>query len=215
MQTPPVIAGGVFIFFNYRESNGKNFHADFTLFMMMVNSITYLFLAFVTSVFSPKPKEKAEELVDWKSNRPLTWSDYKGTPNPESDAAATTTTLVGIEYHIKNNSFSYSIQCRFSKNQSWGLHKTAYILAHEQGHFDIAEIYARKLNQEMQEYIFNRRTYEKDLRKIYNKVMQEKEDFQNRYDKETRHSINREKQFAWLDQIDELLEETADYADYK
>lgn len=156
-----------------------------------------------------------DDLIDWNFGRPLSWDDYKGAPNPNSDAAATTTTLVGIEYHIRNNEFTYSIQCRFSKNRSWGLHKTSYILAHEQGHFDIAEIFARKLNREMAAYKFNRRSYEKDLKSIYNRVMQEKEDFQNRYDKETKHSINKQKQYAWLDYIDELLEETADYTDYR
>ncbi len=159
-------------------------------------------------------QSRDEELLEWNAARKLTWSDYKASPNPETDAAASTTTYLGIDYNISSASFSYKIQSVFSKTRSWGLHKTAYILRHEQGHFDIAEIYARKLHKEMSEYKFNRRTYQKDLQKIYDKVTGEKEEMQNDYDNETRHSINREKQAEWLKKIAKLLEEYEDYADY-
>ena len=54
------------------------------------------------------------------------------------------------------------------KNQDHGdSHKTDYILKHEQGHFDIAEIFARKLNKKMSEYKFNKTTYKTDLKNIY------------------------------------------------
>ncbi|MEO7924148.1 MAG: DUF922 domain-containing protein [Chitinophagaceae bacterium] len=155
-----------------------------------------------------------EELMAWSPTRKLNWNDYKASPNPESDAAASTTTILGIDYNISSTSFSFKIQSLFSKTRSWGLHKTNYILSHEQGHFDIAEVYARMLNKEMSEYRFNKKTFQKDLQKIYEKVTKEKEETQNSYDKETRHSINREKQAEWLKRIEEMLEEYSDYADY-
>ncbi|MEO6611950.1 MAG: DUF922 domain-containing protein [Chitinophagaceae bacterium] len=159
-------------------------------------------------------QSKDEELLEWNGARKLTWSDYKASPNPESDAAASTTTYLGIDYNISSTSFSFKIQSLFSKTRSWGLHKTPYILSHEQGHFDIAEVYARKLHKEMSEYKFNKKTYQKDLQKIYNEVTGEKEDVQNEYDRETRHSINKEKQAEWLKKIAKMLEEYEDYADY-
>jgi hypothetical protein len=159
-------------------------------------------------------QDKDEEVLSWSATRKLTWADYKATPDPESDAAASTTTYLSIEYQISSNSFSFTIKSRFSKDRSWGRHKDAYILSHEQGHFDIAEIFARKLHKEMSEYKFNNRTYQKDLKKIYEKVTYEKEEMQNEYDRETRHSINREKQAEWLKKIEKLLEEYADYAGY-
>lgn len=159
-------------------------------------------------------QDKNEEMIDWASNRKLSWTDYKANPSPNSDAAASTTTLIGIEYKMSNNSFDYSISCKFSLSRSWGLHKTDYILSHEQGHFDIAEIYARKLHKAMSEYQFNSRTYQKDLRKIYQDIMKEKEEFQNTYDRETNHSIKKDKQAEWLVRIAALLEEYKDYAGY-
>ncbi len=159
-------------------------------------------------------QSKDEELMAWNAARKLTWSDYKASPNPESDAAASTTTYLAIDYNISSTSFSYKIQSLFSKTRSWGLHKTNYILSHEQGHFDIAEVFARKLHKKMGEYKFNKKTYQKDLRKIYDEVTDEKEEVQNQYDRETRHSINKEKQAEWLKKIAEMLEEYKDYADY-
>lgn len=155
-----------------------------------------------------------EELLKWNAARKLTWADYKARPDPDSDAAASTTTVLNIEYNISNNSFSYKIKSNFIKNRSWGRHKDAYILSHEQGHFDIAEIFARKLHKEMSAYKFNSRTYQKDLKKIYEEVTDEKEETQNDYDRETRHSINKEKQAEWLKKIEKMLEEYAAYADY-
>jgi len=159
-------------------------------------------------------QSKEEELLDWSASRRLTWNDYKASPDPESDAAASTTSVLAIEYNISSSSFGYKIESRFSKTRSWGLYKTDYILSHEQGHFDIAEIFARKLNKKMSEYKFNKRTYQQDLNKIYNDILDEKEEMQNEYDKETNHSINKEKQKEWLKKIKEKLDEYEDYADY-
>lgn len=159
-------------------------------------------------------QDKNEELLAWNSGRKLTWSDYKAKPDAYSDAAASTTTYLSIEYNISKNGFTYKIESRFSKTRSWGLHKTSYILSHEQGHFDIAEIFARKLYMKMNTYKFDKRSYQKDLNKIYNDILKDKEDMQNDYDRETNHSINKTKQTEWLVKIERMLEEYKDYADY-
>lgn len=159
-------------------------------------------------------QRKEEELLAWSDSNRLTWADYKGKPDTESDAAASTTSYLAIDYTIRSNSFSYKIESRFSKTRSWGLHKTNYILRHEQGHFDIAEVFARKLHKKMSKYKFNRKTYQKDLKKIYDEVTKEKEEIQNSYDEETNHSINRKKQAEWLKKIEEMLDEYVAYSNY-
>ena len=159
-------------------------------------------------------QDRQEELLEWQPLYKLNWADYKASPDFGSGAAATTTTYLGIEYNIDKSGFTYRISCRFSKNKSWGLHKTDYILSHEQGHFDIAEIFARKLHKEMSEYRFNSKTFQKDLQRIYENLMTEKENMQNEYDRETNHSINKVRQKEWLEKISQLLIEFEDYADY-
>jgi hypothetical protein len=155
-----------------------------------------------------------EELIHWSENRKLTWADYKGKAKTEADVAASTATYLGIEYSFNSKGFGYKITCSFSKNKSWGLHKTDYILAHEQGHFDIAEIFARKLNKQMNAYRFDKDNFKDDLKKIYTSITSEKEAMQNEYDRVTNHSILKEKQMEWLKKIDDLLKEYQEYADY-
>ena len=176
--------------------------------------LKYFLLFFLLAPSALFAQSNDEELLDWSASRKLSWADYKANPKPESDAAASTTTYLGIDYNISSTSFSYRIQSRFSKTRSWGLHKTDYILSHEQGHFDIAEIFARKLNKKMSEYSFNKRTYQQDLNKIYHDILDEKEKMQNDYDKETNHSINKEKQAEWLKKIKAKLDEYEDFAGY-
>lgn len=174
----------------------------------------FISLLLVSAPLLLSSQTRHEELLDWDANRKLTWADYKAKPDQNSDAAASTTSILVISYNISSTGFTYKIECRFSKTRSWGLHKTDYILSHEQGHFDIAEIFARKLHKKMSEYRFNKKTYQKDLDKIYEEVVREKEKMQNDYDKETNHSINKQKQAEWLQKIKALLEEYKNFADY-
>lgn len=159
-------------------------------------------------------QDENEELMNWNSGKRLVWSDYKSRPDVHSDAAASTATYLGINYSMTSSSFSYKITCSFSKDKSWGRYKTDYILSHEQGHFDITEIFARKLNKRLTEYKFDQANYKTDLQKIYQDILDEKEKFQNEYDEETDFSRNKEKQAEWLRKIEKMLDELKEYANY-
>ncbi len=159
-------------------------------------------------------KTEDEEFIPWAFNRRLSWEDFLCEPKKNSDAVASTSTSLGIAYQVEHGQLTYSITCNFSKHKSWGLLKTDYILAHEQAHFDITEIYARKLYQALQGYEFNRKTYRKDVNEIYRAIVQEKEDMQAAYDRESDHSRNRKAQYEWLQKIDQMLNETAPWGQY-
>jgi hypothetical protein len=179
--------------------------------MKKTSLILLLSLLAIPAIFG---QDKDEELISWKEGERLTWKDYKARPESGSGAAASTATYLSISYNITSNGFGYKILSQFSKTKSWGLYKTDYILSHEQGHFDIAEIFARKLNKEMSLYQFNKHTYQKDLQKIYNSILEEKEEMQNEYDRQTRHSVDKDQQASWLQYIKNQLTEYKDYAAY-
>ena len=67
----------------------------------------------------------------------------------------------------------------------------------------------------MSEYRFNKNSFKTDLKKIYDEITRAKEAMQNEYDKETNHSIKKEKQEEWLKKIQEELNEYKDFADYQ
>jgi len=167
-----------------------------------------------TVVLLRTPVKEDNTIVPWSYTRKLSWSDFQSEPQRNTDAVALTSTSLGLSYQINNSVLTYEINCTFAKNKSWGLLKTDYILAHEQGHFDITEIYARRLNKAMQQYEFNAQTYKQDINAIYESIVQEKEASQEAYDGETDHSRNRNVQMEWLKKIKSQLQETAPYAVY-
>lgn len=171
-----------------------------------------LLAVFLASTVRAQPAD--DGLVDWNANRPLEWSDYLGSPDPASGAAASTATLVAVNYKFSANGVDFQIRCSFSPQRSWGLHKDATILDHEQGHFDISELFARQLCRELKAYHFDKRTYQSDLNAIYNKVMKERQEMQDQYDRETNHSINAAVQAAWKKKIARLLDNMRAFANY-
>jgi hypothetical protein len=190
-------------------------------------SVALLALGFSGQPLSPKENSvrpafsdtaslaaKDNEIIPWTPEERLTWDDFLSEPKRGTDAVASTSTSLGIAYQVQSGQLTYHITCNFSKEKSWGLMKTDYILAHEQGHFDITEIFARKLNEALQNYEFNKRTFKRDINNIYQSIVQQKEDFQHKYDGETDHSRNRKLQYDWLNTIQSLLDETAVYASY-
>ncbi|HKC37512.1 MAG TPA: DUF922 domain-containing protein [Chitinophagaceae bacterium] len=155
-----------------------------------------------------------EDFIKWNEGRKLTWDDFKAAPMKLGSTAAMTTTHLGFSYNVVNGKITYKIDCQFEKNRSWGLIKNDWILKHEQGHFDIAEIFARKLNKAVGEYQFNKNTFQKDLDDIYKTVVDEKEKFQQQYDDETDYSRNKTNQDGWLNKIESGLKQNKSWADY-
>lgn len=159
-------------------------------------------------------KTETSEVIPWTNEQRLDWNDFLSEPVRGTDAVASTSTSLGISYQLSDGQLVYHITCSFNKEKSWTLLKTGYILSHEQGHFDITEIFARKLNEALQQYQFNRRTFKKDINRIYQSVVQQKENFQKKYDEATDHSRKRKEQYDWCDTIDHLLAETQPYSNY-
>ncbi|HYO20905.1 MAG TPA: DUF922 domain-containing protein [Flavisolibacter sp.] len=158
--------------------------------------------------------DNEDEMIPWRTQRKLSWEDFHSTPQKQGDAVASTSTSLGISYQVKNGELAYTITCNFSKKKSWGLLKTEYILAHEQAHFDITELHARKLYEALYHYEFNPETFKKDIAAIYERIVKEKEEMQEAYDSETDHSRKRRIQYDWLDRIDTMLAETEPFSSY-
>jgi hypothetical protein len=178
-----------------------------------------LLLSFITC-FLPADKnistmQKEEDFIDWQENRKLSWDDFQGKPDKDSPNAALTSSGIQADFSFGSKGYSFSIRCRFNKNRSWVKIKTDNILSHEQGHFDITEIFARKFCKALREYRYNEKTVQQDLQKIYHDVLTEHQEWQVRYDRETNHSINREEQQAWERKIADALKSLEDYKDYK
>ncbi len=159
--------------------------------------------------------QKNNLVIYWSHERKLVWDDFKASPPKNSPLAAVTNTHIGFSFYYSNNKLNHSIDCHFNQYNSWGIVKTDFILQHEQGHFDIAEIFARKLKKSIVEYQFNSTNYRNDLDTIFEKITTEESEFQKLYDNETNHSRNKQRQFEWVEKITQQLNLLNSYSNYR
>jgi len=173
-----------------------------------------LLFSILISLLHFSSSNQDNSLIDWNAGRKLNWSDFKAEPKKDYAAAALTSTSIKIDCGYSNNIAKYHISCSFDKKKSWGRVKNDYILSHEQAHFDIAEIYARKLNKLLRSYKPDENNFTRDVNKIYENVMKEYNDMQEEYDQETNFSINKIKQEEWLGKVSKELDNLNKYSKY-
>ena len=152
-----------------------------------------------------------EEAILWDKSRKLTWEDFKGAPENTRAAAVTAS---GLTYEFsttkKNNQvvdIDFTVSSHFYPSKSWYRPEVCdtVILGHEQLHFDITEVYARKFIKLLKAKKFSNNV-KNEVKQIYNTINSELNDFQNLYDSETNFSRNREAQLAWELKVKKLLE---------
>ncbi len=159
--------------------------------------------------------QQQNNLIDWSPARKLTWEDFKGPVDAESKNAALTSSSINIEFGYDDSGLEYTIKCSFNKQKSWVRIRNNEVLAHEQGHFDLAELHARKLHKAMKGYKFNARTVSNDVNKIYDSLMNAHHQAQNLYDQETDFSRNKPKQEDWQRKIADDLKVLQGFAGYR
>ena len=148
----------------------------------------------------------------WEAGSQLTWADFRGVPPGDKTVAATTAS--GISYSFKTRglpgqyTLDYEVIAYFYPEKSW-YHpelSDAVVLMHEQLHFDITELFARKMHK-----ILSGRTFSGnvrgEVRQIFSKINKELKAFQDRYDLETDFSRNWEAQEQWNKRIAKRLVE--------
>ena len=152
-----------------------------------------------------------EEVISWSPGLKLSWVDFKGKPTNREAAAITAS---GITYSFSTTSWKdevtldFIVTTHFYPNKSWYRPDLcdAVILSHEQLHFDIAEVFARKMRKRLASTKFTKNV-KAEVAKIYDEINIALYVFQNRYDNETNFSKAREKQWLWNEKIAMLLEE--------
>ena len=143
----------------------------------------------------------------------LQWQDYQETERipgghalartymklqsdiPDSAVVTARGNEVRIEiYALMIPAFSY-VRKGYSNNS---------VLAHEQMHFDIEELFARQLRKAIAEDTFTLKTYKKEIRKIEKKIWHDMQQMQDDYDA-THRSSDRGHNW-WVRTINERLD---------
>lgn len=151
------------------------------------------------------------ERFTWDQTRMLQWTDFKGTPDSLENWAASSSTGISQSYATNSDGLidkkSISAVAHFYPEYSWVRHKekTKHLLAHEQTHFDITEVYARKLEERVASFDFTLNSLE-EIKILYKEIEEARVETQRLFDKETNHSIDHMKEVQWEFKVARWLE---------
>ena len=156
---------------------------------------------------------KAQDKLFWNENRKLVWADFQSQTKPNTSQAAATT-YCGMSYLLKSSTKKFTdkqvkIESFFIPSKSWSHpeHKTDNVLMHEQSHFDIAELFARRFRK----IISDKSLDVKSLQKYYERIYDDYKAYQQDYETVTNHGRIRDKQLEYSQKIDEEIEELSDF----
>lgn len=142
--------------------------------------------------------------IEWSDKLYLSWNDYqfKETTNEDRGGMALTSVKHSVRGGIVGGIPRFEVKVLFVRGDSWTTDSTNIaLLAHEKLHFDIAELYGRKIRKQIDE-LYKRG--ERDL-KIYNKyVKQLLADFNRyslNYDTKTQNGKDFDEQKKWFDNV--------------
>lgn len=173
-----------------------------------------LFLKFfLLSVLVLFPLNDSEKMA-WSEDRKLTWEDFQGKPDRAANYVASTNSGITFSYSISEENgereLDWTVQSHFYPKLSWFKKEkvSEYILNHEQTHFDITELHARKLRKNLENARFSKRI-KQEIETIYRENENERREMQQKFDSETGHSINREKELFWGNYVAQQLKEHA------
>ena len=171
------------------------------------------FISFLLSIWLfPISAGQPNELY-WSSNEPITWDDFEGQKKYRSSFVAQTVSLIEQSFACKGDHFEFDIKAKFNKNKSWTITDKADVLKHERKHFDITEVYARKMRKAYTELKYPCSYTMEQLGSIYDRYFDELKIVQEQYDIETNHGIYQMKQEEWDQLIARQLEELEDWKD--
>jgi hypothetical protein len=170
----------------------------------------------VTSFFVlsfDNPAHEQDEIY-WSPDKVLSWRDFQGIPNYGCGYSAITSSGIEYDCQAKGDCFTITVRSEFFKKESWvkAIAMDSGGLKHEQGHFDIAEVYARKFRKAISETSFSSLNIKYKLKNLYTINTNAWGYEEELYDKETEHHKNRTKQYLWNERIASELKELKNYS---
>jgi len=171
-----------------------------------------IFLVVALVSWAWPPDNDNSKRIEWGTKR-LTWDDFQGKINPHSEGIASTWSYMDIDVISSNtDSAVINLVAVFSKTKSWVAYEEKTVLKHENGHFDITELWTRKLRRKIKETPFTPDNFKSHLRKLYYEYDDKMDKYHDKYDYETESSMNSEQQRAWEAKIKQKLDELSEYA---
>lgn len=152
-------------------------------------------------------------LVDqvlWSPDRRLSWEDFKANPDAENPHHALTAANLAVNAQCQQNGFSYQVSCVFLPTQSWTKNtESEKLLKHEQLHFDLTEVHARRLRRKLA--MLNCTDVENKLSGTVTNAFAQWKAEQDAFDTACKHGLNAEEESIWAANIAQRLKKLEAY----
>ena len=157
--------------------------------------------------------------IYWSKEVKLRWRDFRGIPPEQgnnSDYVAFTYSIIWVTPYEYKSYPNYIVAATFIKEKSWARDSSLELLQHEQLHFDMTELFARKIRKSIDSLRF-KKVNDKTIYMNKIKYWIGTADKQGSiYDEETYHGVYKEAQEKWNQKIADELEGLSKYAvDYQ
>jgi len=161
------------------------------------------FLSIMVALFSmalfSNSSQRPNEITYWNTHEKLALSDFKGQPD-YTDPHIIAMTYSGVLFYTECDEYllEYDVQSYFDKDESWVKleARTPHHLQHEQLHFDITELYTRRLKAELAKETFYCGEEER-FNRFVDDFLATWQTEQHRYDIETGYSNHHTQQTEW------------------
>jgi hypothetical protein len=168
-------------------------------------------IAFLSAQSTPR-------ILKWDQHPALNWTDFQGRPRRNTgEPSAITDTGFRVQLECREATLDIRVDAEFYTSSSWVKppRKSPELLRHEQGHFDLTELYARKMRKAIREASIackDDRQAEAAGKKIFNQLDQQWEQAEKQYDASTSDGTNLIKQ---KDASERISKELAEFAPYR
>jgi hypothetical protein len=176
--------------------------------MKLPSCLIFVFLLFIETTANGQ----SQDTIHWRSDYKLKWEDFRGNADSGSRFGAVSSPGIKYSFSANEDSFTVKVICFFIKSRSWVRVISKTGLIHEQRHFDIAELFARKLRKSFSGYKFKYHTVGIDIDKLFLLNKQERAKMDTLYDEETDFSRNSINQARWNKKIEIELKKIKKYA---
>ena len=179
-----------------------------------------IILLFIIIVFvfcsSNKPFEhnnfyENNDQINWSSDRKLKWEDFKGTIDTTNSriVASTFSEIQVVKNYFEKGLPKYIVECHFIKSKSWTKSNDDYVLSHEQLHFDISELFKRKMEKAFDSLNAKKIKDYKVYNMTYLNVCEKSNQYQDLYDSQVYFDTIKQQQ--WIEKISNELDKLKMY----
>lgn len=146
-----------------------------------------------------------DDNIVWEEGTKLCFDNFQASIPTNIDLEAQSSVSIYRRFWYRGQFLHFKVFAFFTPNESWIKYKSKTLLEHEQFHFDLAEITARKMRKYLaglnNSYVVKGFVIT-NLQNIYNEYLV----LQNKYDKQTKHSLDKKQPQRWEVDISDSLD---------